>query len=326
MFKVLCFIGFVLLSSSCARQHEAGHGSFHHNRGFHKYKHILKRRLSADQIFRQGPGSRRPERFEESSRVRLQQGSQSQIPTSRRVHKGTNSALPNYKVRPNKTLPVGFDGELVPTKVVFPTGLEYGGWKLGQGDGEEPQGYWQGQEGGHAPQGYWQGQGGGQELGQVRAEGDSSIPFLSSFQEFLSGKVSDGTSFKITDNCRVTASKTGTLYQLGSNPPDCVNLAILLERVLPNDKAKYESTAFLTLEDIIIRSISLDTSTKGVEIAAAYTGTATLIEDILTIANIRVQLSFVSTRSDKFNFDISGTFSIGVEPVDVKLIRNEEGK
>ncbi len=89
--KVLCLIGFVLLSSSYARKHEAGHG--HHSRGFHRYKHILKRHLSADQIFRQGQGSKRSERVEESSHVWLQNGSQRQ--TKRRHHEETNSVFPN---------------------------------------------------------------------------------------------------------------------------------------------------------------------------------------------------------------------------------------
>ena len=89
--KVLCLIGFVLLSSSYARKHEAGHG--HHSRGFHRYKHILKRHLSADQIFRQAPSSRRSERVEESSDVWLQKGSQRQ--TKRRHHEETNSVFPN---------------------------------------------------------------------------------------------------------------------------------------------------------------------------------------------------------------------------------------
>jgi hypothetical protein len=70
----------------------------------------------------------------------------------------------------------------------------------------------------------------------------------------------------------------------------------------------------------------LDTATKQVEIAAAYTGTATLIKDILTLSNIRVELSFVWAQSQTFTFDIGGTFSIGNVPVDVRLIRNEEGK
>ena len=82
----------------------------------------------------------------------------------------------------------------------------------------------------------------------------------------------------------------------------------------------------MTLEHIIIRSLSLDTATKGVEIAASYTGTATLIKDILTVSNIRVGLSFVWTRSQKFTFDIGATFTVGDVPIDLRLIRNEEGE
>ena len=105
-----------------------------------------------------------------------------------------------------------------------------------------------------------------------------------------------------------------------------MNLKILLEKVLPEDKTNFESTTFMTLEHVIIRSVSLNTATKGVEIAAAYTGTATLIKDILTVSNIRVELSFVWTRSQKFTFDLAATFSIGSIPIDMRLIRNEEGK
>ena len=148
---------------------------------------------------------------------------------------------------------------------------------------------------------------------------------LPSFED-LPEKVNDeGKSFKITDTCQVNAKKTGTLYQLGASPPDCVNLKILLEKALPKGKANFESTTFMHLEHIIIRSISLDTSTKGVDIAAAYTGTVTLIKDILTMSNVRIGLSFVWTRSQKFTFDIGATFTIGDVPIDLKLIRNEEG-
>jgi hypothetical protein len=105
-----------------------------------------------------------------------------------------------------------------------------------------------------------------------------------------------------------------------------VNLANLLDIVLPKGKAHFEFTNFMTLERIIIRSVSLNTATKQVEMAAAYTGTATLIKDILTVSNIRVSLSFVWTQSQKFTFDIGGTFSIGDVPVNMRLIRNEEGK
>ena len=134
------------------------------------------------------------------------------------------------------------------------------------------------------------------------------------------------TTFKVTDSCQVKAQKTGNLYQLGANPPDCVNLKILLEKLLPKGKANFESITFMNLEHIIIRSISLDTSTKGVEIAAVYTGTLTLIKDILTLSNARVELSFVWTRPQEFTFDISATFTIGDVPINSRLIRNEEGR
>ncbi len=379
IFKVLCLIGFLWLSSSCARKHEARHGSFQHSDGFHRYKHILKRRLSADRIFRQGPGSRRSERVEELSKVWL--------PTKIRI-KETNSAFPNQPTEGhpnnrlsnnrlpqkgdlNKGLPNNrpVDGLLPSGKKPGQGGIESpvrpeggqepgkgggeepgqgGGEEPGQGGGEEPSqgggkepgqggGQEPGQGGGQEPgqgggkepgQGGGQepNQGGGQEPGQQGGEAGSSLQDLPSFKTFQSGKVSDGTSFKLNDNCRVTAKKTGTLYQLGSNPPDCINLAILLEKVLPKDKANFESTTFMTLEHIIIRSISLDTSTKGVEIAAAYTGKATLIKDILTVSNIRVGLSFVWTRSQKFTFDIGATFAVGSVPIDIRLIRNEGGK
>ncbi|XP_028405118.1 uncharacterized protein LOC114527617 [Dendronephthya gigantea] len=148
--------------------------------------------------------------------------------------------------------------------------------------------------------------------------------FLPSFEEFQQLAI-DGTTFKVTDTCNAVVSKTDTLYQLSPNPTDCINLAILLEKVLPNGKANFVSTTFMTLENIIIRSLSLDTSTKGVEIVAAYKGTATLIKDILTLSNIRAGLSFVWTRPQKFTFDIAATFSVGDVPVKVRLIRNEQG-
>ena len=84
------------------------------------------------------------------------------------------------------------------------------------------------------------------------------------------------------------------------------------------------STKFMNLEHIIIRSIHVDIRTKAVELAAAYTGT--LITDILTVSDVRVGLSFVSKRSQKFTFDIRGTFSVGNVPIDMRLIRNEEGR
>ena len=81
----------------------------------------------------------------------------------------------------------------------------------------------------------------------------------------------------------------------------------------------------MSLEKIIIKTVSLDTSTKRVEIAAIYEGTATLIKDILTISDIHIALSFVWTRSQEFQFDISASFSIGDAPIHVNLIRNKEG-
>ena len=49
IFKVLCLIGCVLLSSGYARQQQARHGSrFRHDYGFHRYKHILKRHESGN--------------------------------------------------------------------------------------------------------------------------------------------------------------------------------------------------------------------------------------------------------------------------------------
>ena len=110
--KVLCLIGFVLLSSSYARKHETGHG--HHSRGFHRYKHILKRHLSADQIFRQAPSSRRSERVEESSDVWLQKGSQRQ---TKRRHEETNSVFPNKRHPSDILFPSRSDGKLARTTV-----------------------------------------------------------------------------------------------------------------------------------------------------------------------------------------------------------------
>ena len=86
------------------------------------------------------------------------------------------------------------------------------------------------------------------------------------------------------------------------------------------------STKFMDLEHIIIRSVHMDIRTEAIELAAAYTGTITLIEDILTVSDVRVGLSFVSRRSQKFTFDIRGTFSVGNVPIDMRLIRNEEGR
>ena len=82
IFKVLCLIGFVLLSSGYAREHGVRHGSFPrpHHHGFHRYKHILKRHVSADGISREGADSKRSERVEESSNeVWQQKGTQGQI-------------------------------------------------------------------------------------------------------------------------------------------------------------------------------------------------------------------------------------------------------
>ena len=81
IFKVLCLIGFVLLSSGYARKHRVRHGSFRHHHDFHRYMHIFKRHLGADGISRKGAGSKRSERVEESShRVWQQNRNRKQIP------------------------------------------------------------------------------------------------------------------------------------------------------------------------------------------------------------------------------------------------------
>lgn len=95
--------------------------------------------------------------------------------------------------------------------------------------------------------------------------------------------------------------------------------------MLPDDQGIFASTEFMDLERVIIRSAHMDVRTNVIELAAAYTGTMTLIEDILTVSNVRVGLSFVSMRAQKFTFDIRGTFSVGNAPIDMRLIRNEEG-
>lgn len=121
------------------------------------------------------------------------------------------------------------------------------------------------------------------------------------------------------------SSKTENLYQFTSSPLDCVNLAMLLAKVLPNSKVDFESTTFMTLENIVIRSFSLDISNQEVRISAGYTDTVTLIDDILTISNIRVEFSFLWTRWEKFEFNMAGSFSVGSTPVDIRVIRNEQG-
>ena len=131
---------------------------------------------------------------------------------------------------------------------------------------------------------------------------------------------------QLSSDCHAKGSQSGTIFQLTGEPIDCINLKLLLNTWLIDDLGSFVSTKFMNLEHIIIRSIYMDYSTKAVELAGVYTGTITLIEDILTVSDVRVGLSFVSRRSQKFTFDIRGTFSVGSVPIDMRLIRNEEGR
>ena len=130
----------------------------------------------------------------------------------------------------------------------------------------------------------------------------------------------------ITPDCILDISVAANAAQGRGHPTDCINLKLLLNAWLPDDRGSFVSTKFMDLEHIIIRSVHMDIRTEAIELAAAYTGTITLIEDILTVSDVRVGLSFVSRRSQKFTFDIRGTFSVGSVPIDMRLIRNEEGR
>jgi hypothetical protein len=104
MFKTFCFIfvGFVLLSSGYGRKHEGSQRSPHHHRQFHKYQHILKRHLNADEFRREERGSKRSEKVEESSQIWLQKGNKKNVPSKLELE--TNKGIP-IKELPNKELP-----------------------------------------------------------------------------------------------------------------------------------------------------------------------------------------------------------------------------
>ena len=152
IFKVLCFIGFLLLSSSDAREHKGRHRSLHHDHHFRKYRHILKRHLTADQLPYEEHSSKRSEKVEDSSKVWLQKGNEKTLPAKLEIE--TNRANPDTGfpsgnvLLPSGKKPVGGNGKIVPTKVVTVPGgnkgPEYGASGRpvkpgnGQGDIETP--------------------------------------------------------------------------------------------------------------------------------------------------------------------------------------------
>ncbi|CAB3996011.1 Hypothetical predicted protein [Paramuricea clavata] len=306
--------------------------------------HIFKRHLGADGISREGAGSKRSERVEESShKVRQQNRNRKQIPlvyseggsyeVAEQGSENPNKDKGNGKVK-NPNHPNEINVNTLGTETSEKSGSNKvrnepekessnrpeNGESTQPGNGESTQpGNGESTQPGNGES--TQPANGGSSEGGNQEE----LEPLPSFEKFQSGEVSDEKSYKINDDCNATVKNIEKLYQIGASPPDCINLKMLLEKVLPKDKTNFESTTFMALEHIIIRSVSLNTATKGVEIAAAYTGTATLIKDILTVSNIRVELSFVWTRSQKFTFDLAATFSIGSAPIDMRLIRNDKG-
>ncbi|CAB4004337.1 Hypothetical predicted protein [Paramuricea clavata] len=376
IFKALCLIGFVLLSSGYARKHEARHGSrFRHDYGFHRYKQILKRHESGDGNPRNGGSTQRASTGVAEVRAK---GALEFLPNFETFQSGEIDGGVEFKVTegcsvtvsktgtlyqlgssppdcvnlanlldfvlPNGKANFEFDNFMTLDRIIIRTfsldtatkqvdiAAAYTGtatliqdiltlsnlrvelsfvWAQSQTFTFDIRGTF---TFGDVPV----------DVRLIRNE-EGALEFLPNFETFQSGEIDGGVEFKVTEGCSVTVSKTGTLYQLGSSPPDCVNLANLLDFVLPNGKANFEFDNFMTLDRIIIRTFSLDTATKQVDIAAAYTGTATLIQDILTLSNLRVELSFVWAQSQTFTFDIRGTFTFGDVPVDVRLIRNEEG-
>ena len=121
IFKVLCLFGFVVLSLVYGRTHEEKHGSHHHNRAFHRYKHIIKRHLNVHHISRHGPTSKRSEKVEESSHKVWQQKQNDEPPfgllgSSKRARQG-GSLLPQD----------GGDGSITSTQVEPTTSDTSGG-------------------------------------------------------------------------------------------------------------------------------------------------------------------------------------------------------
>ena len=119
--------------------------------------------------------------------------------------------------------------------------------------------------------------------------------------------------FKVSDGCDATVSKADSMYQISSDPESCMNFANLLTLILPEDKGNFamDSPGFMTLENIILKSLSFDKATKMVDIAASYNGTVSIIPGMLAISNINLQIVFNSTHSDSWKFDISAFITIG---------------
>ena len=67
VFKVLCLIGFVLLSSGYAREREVKDHLRHKSSRFDGLKHIFARRHYVQRFSRLSPASKRSERIQESS-------------------------------------------------------------------------------------------------------------------------------------------------------------------------------------------------------------------------------------------------------------------
>ena len=149
----------------------------------------------------------------------------------------------------------------------------------------------------------------------VNRRSQSGFPTLPSLDQFLGASSTDDLAgqFKVSDDCDADVSKADTLYQVSSNPANCINFANLLTLILPKDKGNFamDSPGFMTLENIIVKSLSFDKATKMVDIAASYSGTVSIIPEILTISNINLQIVFTSTHSDSWKFDISASVTIG---------------
>ena len=118
IFKMLCFIGFVLLSSSHAREYNGRHRSLHHDHHFHKYRHILKRHVTA-----QGHSPKRSKKVEDSSKVWLHKGNENSTPAKLKQVE-TNKAIPDKGfpsggiLLPSGKKPVRGNSKIVPTQVV----------------------------------------------------------------------------------------------------------------------------------------------------------------------------------------------------------------
>ena len=71
VFKVFCFIGFVLLSCGHARKHaEAKHRLYHPRHLIHQHKHIVKRHLNGKEIPVQKSARKKSEKVDPHPRIR----------------------------------------------------------------------------------------------------------------------------------------------------------------------------------------------------------------------------------------------------------------